>query len=89
MMYSTVFIILLDSLSAHDSNGKAPLARKGKKQGQVSNVFRENLPWENIPKMQTMTFMANLRCVVVCFVGYCIDFHFVYCHTMKPYASSF
>ena len=89
MIHSNAFLLLLSAFSAHEANDQAPLARKGKKQGQVANVFHEYFPWQKAPKDADYDFYGKIEMCGGMFVGYCIGFHFVYCHAMEPYASSF
>ena len=61
MMNSAACLLVLAALSDHESNGKAPLARKGKKQGQVPNVFHEDFPWQKAPKDADYDFYGKLE----------------------------
>ena len=61
MMHSAAFLLVLVVSSSHEANGQTPLARKGKKQGQVANVFHEDLPWQKAPKDADYEFYGKLE----------------------------
>ena len=61
MMHSAAFLLVLAALSAHEAKGQAPLVRKGKKQGQVANVFHEDFPWQKAPKDADYDFYGELE----------------------------
>ena len=61
MMHSAAFLLVLAALSANKANGQFPLARKGKKQGQVANVFHEDFPWQKAPKDVDYDFYGELE----------------------------
>ena len=60
-MNSAACLLVLTSLSAHEANDHPPLARKGKKQGQVTNVFYEYFPWQKSLKDAEYDFNGKLE----------------------------
>ena len=75
MGHSAAFLLLLAASCTVTANGQNVTkaekestnndqsVRKGGKES--ANSFHEDFPWKELPKVKTITYMANSRCVVV------------------------